>query len=134
MNQDTPPAPYEEPPRLLIIEDDEPTARALRVLFHQGAGWGVFWGANVAEARGLLAEYPDSVLLDLMLPDGKGEDLIEEIRDRCPNCRIVVVTAISRDGHRINAVAGRNPDAIVHKPYEFEDLMAAVKGETPSPE
>jgi DNA-binding response OmpR family regulator len=119
-------------PKLLIVEDDDATALALRVMFHQRTGWGALVAATLAEARSLLEERPNAVLLDLMLPDGCGEDLIDEIRDRCPGCRIVIVTALPEGGPRVARIAEeRSPDRIVHKPYDIDELIAAVKGPNP---
>lgn len=122
-------------PRVLIVDDDPGTIIALRSLFHHGANWGALEASNLAEARAMLPERPDAVLLDLMLPDGSGEDLIEEIRDRLPACRIIVVTAIPEGMPRILRIAEQRakPDCIIHKPYDIDELIATVQGDCPDP-
>jgi two-component system response regulator RegA len=59
--------------RLLIVDDHEPTRSALRTLFAL-KGWDVRVAGTLADGLGLLSPPPDCVLLDLMLPDGNGDE------------------------------------------------------------
>lgn len=125
--------PDPKPRSLLLVEDSDPTARVLRVFFHQRENYDVYWASTLAEAAPILPSAPDAVLLDLMLPDGRGEDFIERIRDESPNSRIIVVTALPRDSARVTRVHAMLPDAVIHKPYDMDELIAAVKGPAPPP-
>lgn len=119
-------------PRCLIVEDHDKAAKALKALIIHGIDWGATVAPTLAEARAYLSECPDAVLLDLTMPDGDGEDLIDDIRDRCPGCRIVVVTGLV-PGARMDAVAARGPHAIVQKPYYPDVLLDAVRGPSDPP-
>ena len=66
-------------PRLLLVEDDRATYSALRGILNL-RGWDVRVATSVAEARAILDESVDAVILDLMLPDGHGEGLLPDIR------------------------------------------------------
>lgn len=119
----TPAAPL----KLLMVEDDECTYLSLSAILEQAIDCDVLWAASLPEARALLAERPDVVLLDLMLPGEDGEDLIDEIRDREDPARIVVVTALLDGSPRIARVRAMQPEAIVFKPYVVPALVDAVK-------
>lgn len=122
------------PFKVLIVEDDERSGRLVSALVSSRTGWQVLWGQTLAQAREHLAQGPDAVLLDLKLAGESGEDIIDEIRDRCSECRIVVVTGLLEDSPRITRVRSKRPDAIMHKPYDIVGLMTALKGDNPFPE
>ena len=66
--------------RLLLVDDEPQILRALRTSLH-GAGYQVDT-AETAEAAltALALNPPDAVILDLVLPDGRGTDVTRELR------------------------------------------------------
>src|SRR5690349_13176265 len=66
---------------LLIVEDHQATRRSLAALFRR-SGWDVAEATNVAEGLAKLDPPPDFIVLDLMLPDGGGEVVLERVRER----------------------------------------------------
>src|SRR5262245_23527370 len=90
--------------KILIVEDHEPTRRALsRLLAHRG--WQVEIAATVAEGIEALGGEPECVILDLMLPDGDGEAVLQQVRERGMPTRVVVASGVG-DASRLEA-AGR---------------------------
>jgi signal transduction histidine kinase len=68
--------------RILLVEDHEPTRKALEVLLRQRA-YTVMSSASLAEARALAAAHPFDVLVsDIGLPDGTGSDLMAEMKQQ----------------------------------------------------
>ena len=69
-------------PRALIIEDEVPSLEALVELVER-EGFATVSARNVAEARERLGDQSfELVLCDLMLPDGSGMDLLDEVAAR----------------------------------------------------
>ena len=66
---------------ILIVEDNAVTRRALQALF-KSRGWAVSVAETVAEGLAQLDPPPDVIVLDLMLPDGDGEEVLREVRSR----------------------------------------------------
>src|SRR4051794_17534368 len=64
-------------PVALIVDDDDNARTALKELV-ESEGFAALGAGTLAEARDGLAKQPDIVLLDLMLPDGNGLDLLRE--------------------------------------------------------
>ncbi|MEO6626422.1 MAG: sigma-54 dependent transcriptional regulator [Burkholderiaceae bacterium] len=78
-------------PHALVVDDDEDTAEMLAELM-AAEGFSVGTANSLRAARRMLAlQPPDVVLLDLMLPDGNGMDLMDEIR-ALPQAEVVLVT------------------------------------------
>lgn len=65
--------------RILMIEDDEDIREGVRILL-EGEGYEVLEAKNGREGLQLLAEGPDLVILDIMMPGMSGLKTCEEIR------------------------------------------------------
>lgn len=108
-------------PRLLLVEDDPSTANALRSIFTR-RGWDVETGSTVHDALALLEPVPNSVILDLGLPDGDGLEVLKAIRDKGLSVRVAVTTGVS-DSARLKVVADLEPDIVLSKPVDLPELL-----------
>ncbi|PQV65088.1 PAS domain S-box-containing protein [Abditibacterium utsteinense] len=116
--------------RVLICEDDPETAALLATLVKQ-SGFEVEIALTLQEARAHLdrSAAPNEefagITLDLLLPDGDGADLIEELRAAGRNLPVVVVSATAEAGH-LSGEALRVLDWLV-KPVDGARLQAALQ-------
>ena len=111
--------------RILLIEDEESISEPLAAALGR-EGFDVVTAATAAEGRELFrAQTPDLVLLDLMLPDGDGKDVLRDIRttSRTP---VIMVTA---RGEELDRVLGLElgADDYVTKPFSAAELAARVR-------
>jgi DNA-binding NtrC family response regulator len=114
--------------RVLLVEDDSDMARALTEYF-RGFGLGLETAPSACDARRALETgIPDLVLLDLGLPDCKGEELLAEILGKYPGLPVVVAT-----GHNESETAReclrRGACDYLTKPYVLAEVQAAVRRE-----
>jgi len=111
--------------RILLIEDEESISEPLeRALGREG--FDVAIAATAAEGRKRFREVrPDLVLLDVMLPDGDGRDILREIRDtsRTP---VVMLTARGEELERVLGLE-LGADDYVTKPFSSAELAARVR-------
>ena len=79
--------------KVMLLEDDQPLGRSLvQVLTQQGHA--PLWLRDVASARRHLAVEPfDLLLLDIVLPDGSGLDLLAELRQQGLQTAIMMLSA-----------------------------------------
>jgi len=108
---------------LLIVEDDSWTREDLARLMARN-GWTILTAATVAEGVEHLRSQPDCVILDLDLPDGRGESVLRWMDERGIDSRVVVCTAAA-DEERLDDVNRLNPHAILHKPVDVGEMLAA---------
>lgn len=110
----------------ILIVEDEPGLRGSVAQAFAEAGYGVIPAATLAEARAALARaIPDLVILDVMLPDGNGMDLLEEIRGQ-GQTPVLMLTARSGLEDRVRGLDGGADDYLV-KPFRLEELLARVR-------
>jgi two-component system, OmpR family, response regulator len=106
----------------LIVEDHEQSAAALRRLLC-ASGFHARVAGTVAAARESLASgWPQSVVLDLCLPDGSGVELLRTIRRRGPAVRVAVATG-SADDAMLREVKRLRADAVFVKPLWAPALL-----------
>ena len=90
-------------------------------------GWHVTTAKSVAEGLATVEAEPDPccLILDLDLPDGRGETVLERVRAKGMKTRVAVCTG-SMDAGRLTAVAALKPDALLTKPVTFADVWDGV--------
>lgn len=112
--------------RFLLIEDSEKLSGAISERL-QLDGHVVDSVADLASAEAMLftTEY-DMILLDLMLPDGHGRELLTSIRGKDNNSPVIVITARSELTDRIETLDSGADDFIV-KPFAFSELEARCR-------
>jgi DNA-binding response OmpR family regulator len=115
---------------LLIVEDDVWTQAALAKLLERH-GWRILTASTVAEGIDQLRFDPACVILDLDLPDGRGEFVLRTIREAGAGCRVVICTA-GTNQDRLDCVSRLRPHAILRKPVDVDDLLDACGKERSS--
>lgn len=112
--------------KILIVEDDA----SLREIIHRaliGEGYVVEMASTFFEADSKLAGYSyDCILLDVMLPDGSGLQLLEHLRALGKRENVIIISA--RDSVE-DKVAGLEfgADDYLPKPFHTAELLARVK-------
>ena len=116
-------------PTVLAIEDDPQLAKLLR-LYLKMEEFTVRIAATRAEIDRALAQppLPDLVILDVMLPDSDGFDLLSEMRENAATKNVPVVMATAK-ASREAVLEGlrRGADGYVTKPYDMEVLLKTVR-------
>lgn len=111
--------------KILIVEDDRSISRLLELeLKHEG------FNVEVAnDGKEGLEKYesfkPDIIILDLMLPEIDGMEVAESIRSFDNNVGIIMLTAKSDLGSRVEGLKTGADDYVV-KPFEIEELLARI--------
>ncbi|WP_435006800.1 response regulator [Tundrisphaera lichenicola] len=108
----------------MLVEDDPSSRNALRIILSR-LGLEVLHAGTLTDASRLLRNRPDYLVLDLMLPDGDGVKLLEEIRNLDLPIRIAVTTG-TIDRSRIESVRSFNPDVLLFKPISLYDLIRGL--------
>lgn len=114
---------------ILVVEDSPAIARFLeRGLSEEGHR--VVVATDLESARGHLARLePQIIIVDRMLPDGDGLDLIRELRRRGRSVPAICLTARERVEERVEGLRSGADDYLA-KPFSFEELLARIEAVT----
>ena len=112
--------------RILIIEDNPKMANAIQKgLQAHGYAADVANTGFEGEDQAVTHNY-DLVILDLMLPDRDGADVCRNLRRRCIDTPIIMLTALSGTDDKV-AGLDAGADDYVTKPFEFDELLARIR-------
>jgi DNA-binding response OmpR family regulator len=114
-----------EAKRVLVVEDDSAIRRGL-VDALQFSGYEVLQAAegNDGMAQGLRATF-DLLLLDLILPNRSGFEILEAVRAARPTLPVIILTARGEEADRVKGLRLGADDYVV-KPFSVRELLARV--------
>jgi two-component system OmpR family response regulator len=111
--------------RILLIEDDTVLGAALRDQI-AADGHSMDWVLRLDAARDALAvAVYDLVLLDLMLPDGRGIPFLRALRTHGNVTPVIILTALDQVSDRIEGLNAGADDYLV-KPFDLAELSARI--------
>ena len=114
------------PIRVLAV-DDEPSLTELLSMAMRYEGWNPSTAASGSEAVRVAREvHPDAVVLDLMLPDFDGLEVMRRIRAEQPEIPVIFLTAKDAVSDRINGLTAGGDDYVT-KPFSVEEVMARLR-------
>ncbi|MDB4955769.1 MAG: Blue-light-activated protein [Myxococcales bacterium] len=119
-------APRVLPPITALVVDDETEVRTVAARILQEAGAHVIEAATADEALRICVSHAgsiDLVLLDVVLTDGRGDQLIRQLRELRPTLNFVLMSGYPNGGLAPN---GGAPTDLLAKPFSPSDLRAAV--------
>ena len=114
--------------KILVVEDDEITSHMLKRILDK-EGYQVITAADGDEGlRMFLADKPDLLLTDCLLPKMDGFKLVKKAREeQGEHPPIMMMSAIYRKGSYRQAAIDAGADAYMIKPFEPEELIQNIK-------
>jgi two-component system, OmpR family, KDP operon response regulator KdpE len=111
--------------RVLVVDDEPQIVRALKVIL-RGAGYVTQQAESKGEALDAVSvRPPDAMVLDLILPDGSGVQVCEEVR-KWSTLPIIVLSAVGDEREKVRALDAGADDYIT-KPFGTEELLARLR-------
>jgi len=113
----------------LVIVEDEPLIALDIQAQCEDAGYTVLAVASsAAQARREFADHcPDAIVTDMDLgPDGSGCEIVEAIRERCPDIKVIFVTGTT-DPVKLKRISATRPEIILSKPLPLRGLEGALQ-------
>jgi DNA-binding response OmpR family regulator len=113
--------------RILIVEDEENIASGLKLnLELEGFEAEVAGTARDASHQLVSVEAFDLILLDVMLPDMDGFELLSRVRDSGNRTPVIMLTARDTATDRVKGLES-GADDYIGKPFELDELLARVR-------
>lgn len=119
--------PDGKPVRVLVV-DDEPDVVDVLTGVLAGEGWQVRGAADGATAIATARDFrPDAVILDWMLPDIDGLQVLHALRRAAPTVCVLFLTARDAVEDRVAGITAGGDDYVT-KPYSLEEVLARLRG------
>lgn len=111
--------------RILVVDDEPQILRAVQMKL-RGAGYAVDTAGTAREALMKAGMRPPmAIILDVLLPDGRGTDVCRELRSWY-HAPIVVLSAVGEEKEKVDALDAGADDYIT-KPFSGEELLARLR-------
>lgn len=111
---------------VLVVEDDEDVGKVFSIALEH-AGFHVSVANSVVSALGFIShQLPDAIVLDLLLPDMSGLDLLRYVRKEFKRHIPMIVVSGATGGFQANQAKDIGADVFLGKPISVEDLVRAV--------
>lgn len=111
-------------PSVLIVEDETAIAESLLYALRRD-GFQVTHEKTLLGACARLGE-TDLIVLDLMLPDGSGFDLLSKLRGMGKGTPVIVLTSRDEEADRVAGLEGGADDYVV-KPFSPREVVARIR-------
>jgi two-component system response regulator QseB len=112
--------------RILVVEDQPLIGKAI----HKGLteeDFAVDWVTSLNEGLHLVGEFEyDTLILDLMLPDGSGIDLLKALRSKHARTPVLILSAKDTLEDKTQGYVSGTDDYMT-KPFSFEELLLRVR-------
>jgi two-component system OmpR family response regulator len=115
------------PVRVLVV-DDEPSLAELLSSVLRYEGWEIRTAADGNSAVREAREFqPDAIVLDIMLPDFDGLEVMRRVRTALPNVCVLFLTARDSVQDRVSGITAGGDDYVT-KPFSLEEVLARLRG------
>ena len=114
--------------RILLVEDEEKIARVLELeLQHEGYEVAIAYDGRSGLELALSEPGPDLILLDIMLPEMSGLEVLRRIRQTHALLPVILLTARDAVPDRVSGL-DQGANDYVTKPFAMEELLARIRG------
>ena len=115
------------PVRVLVVDDEVNIAELVSMALRY-EGWQVAAAHTGSRAVALAKEYrPDAVVLDMMLPDFNGLEVLRRVRADQPDESVPFLTARDSVEDRVGGLTAGGDDYVT-KPFSLEEVVARLRG------
>src|SRR5688500_15520098 len=112
--------------KVLIVEDNAGLAENIRTFLVREA-YVCEHSKTVREAQDKIIDHQyDCIILDIMLPDGNGFDLLRLIKDKLPQTSVLIISAKNALDDKVNGLE-LGADDYLTKPFHLPELHARLK-------
>ena len=114
------------PINVLVVDDEAVLAEMVSMALRY-EGWNITTAADGASAiSAARSTRPDAVVLDIMLPDMSGLDVLRQLREHSPHLPVLLLTAKDAVEDRIAGLTAGGDDYVT-KPFSIEEVVLRLR-------
>ncbi len=112
--------------KILLIEDEKDLAKSI-IGYLRGSDFVCEWVSNLVTALDKISGYDyDCILLDLMLPDGNGFDILKELKEQNKTDGVIIISAKETLESKIEGLQ-LGADDYLTKPFHLSELLVRMQ-------
>ncbi|EHP85781.1 response regulator [Methanotorris formicicus] len=114
-------------PKILVIEDEEDILNLIKIIL-EIQGYEVLTACDGFEALERMKENPDLIILDIMMPEIDGWEVLDKIRKN-ENWKPIPVIVFTANTHieNLKKVHEKRVNDIIVKPFEKKELLEKIE-------
>lgn len=110
---------------IYVLEDDSSIAGLIKFSLEREQLTCRAFGSIQEFRNGLKEKSPDVALLDIMLPDGSGLEVLKFVKERYPSVCCIMLSALGQEGDKVTGL-NLGADDYIAKPFGVMELVARV--------
>lgn len=111
----------------LLIVDDEPSIRGLLQTYLQENGYEVFIASKGSEALEIMhSKSPDMALLDIMLADENGLELLTQVKEINPDTPVLIMTSMGYEEDLLQEAKNKGANSYISKHLPLDQLLMEI--------
>ena len=110
---------------IYVLEDDSSIAGLIKFSLEREQLTCRAFGSIQEFRNGLKEKSPDVALLDIMLPDGSGLEVLKFVKERYPSVCCIMLSALGQEGDKVTGL-NMGADDYIAKPFGVMELVARV--------
>lgn len=115
-------------PRQILIVDDEQGVVTVLTAFLESQGFLVRNAESIRQGLDILGEHPiDFVLQDMMLSDGDGMELLEQIKQQWPELPVVLMTGSGCESELLDEVKEKGALDFIPKTTSLNEILVLIQ-------
>ena len=112
--------------KILIVDDDRDIVKIITTML-EGKEWDISVAYSGTEAlENVTANRPEIILLDIMMPEMNGIEVLKKIRKIDPEARIIMITAFGDVESYLDSME-LGAYEYINKPFETEELLGMIE-------
>jgi len=117
-------------PSVFVVDDEYVIAASLAMILRLHGGFRARSFSNPLEAlKSAQLEAPDLLISDVVMSELSGIDLAIQVREFCPNCRVLLFSGQASTAHLLEAARENGHDFdVLSKPVHPSDLLVRIRG------
>lgn len=119
----------QQQPSVFVVDDEDVIATTLAMILRlQGGFRARSFTKPLAALEAARLEAPDLLISDVVMPQLSGIDLAIQVRECCPNCRVLLFSGQASTAHLLEAASANGHDfELLLKPVHPADLLTRIR-------
>jgi FixJ family two-component response regulator len=115
-------------PRVFVVDDEEVIATSLAIILRQLGFEAKPFTEPLDALKASASETPDLLISDVVMPSLSGIDLAIQLRERCPNCKVLLFSGQAATAGMLDDARANGHDfELLLKPVHPSDLLREIR-------